>query len=203
MNPTKIQLSEDELALIQNAQLLLTKNAIMNKAVEVMGELHRMIQQLIAELEPPLPEEVLHSSAKISKGEKYEGLPWVMLDYPRVFGKGSVFALRTMFWWGNFISITLHVSGPYKERFKEVLMQNRLLLQECNFYLCVAEEEWRHDFATTNYVSLDRLNEQAVENILSVTDFCKLSVRIPLQLWNLSMSTADTLYRAVFNALKP
>ena len=201
MNPTKIQLSEDELAFVQNAQLLLTKNAIMNKAVEAMGEMHELIRRLIKELEPPLPAEVLASSGKISKGEKYEGLPWVMLDYPRVFGKDAVFAVRTMFWWGNFLSITLHLSGYYKQQFMDVLLQNRLLLQECNFYLCVSEDEWRHDFASTNYVSLDRLSEQAVENILSVTDFCKLSVRIPLQMWNLSVNTADTLYRAIFNAL--
>ena len=177
------------------------KNAIMNKAVEAMGEMHELIRRLIKELEPPLPAEVLASSGKISKVEKYEGLPWVMLDYPRVFGKDAVFAVRTMFWWGNFLSITLHLSGYYKQQFMDVLLQNRLLLQECNFYLCVSEDEWRHDFASTNYVSLDRLSEQAVENILSVTDFCKLSVRIPLQMWNLSVNTADTLYRAIFNAL--
>lgn len=203
MNPTKIQLSEDELSLVQNGQLLLTKNAIMDKAVDTMGELHGVIKVLLEELEPPLPEEVLASSGKISKGEKYEGLPWVMLDYPRVFKKQAVFAVRTMFWWGNFFSITLHLSGEYKERYKNVLLQNRLLLQECNFYICVGEDEWRHDFAPTNYVSLDRLQEQAVEKIISVTDFCKFSVRIPLQMWNLSMNTTDTLYRAIFNALKP
>ncbi|WP_127131873.1 hypothetical protein [Pseudoflavitalea rhizosphaerae] len=201
MNPTKIQLSEDELAFVQNAQLLLTKNAIINKAVEAMGEMHVLIQRLMKELGPPLPAEVLASSAKISKGEKYEGLPWVMLDYPRYFGKDAVFAVRTMFWWGNFFSITLHLSGVYKQQFREVLLRNRMLLQECNFYLCVGEDEWRHDFSPTNYVSLDRLSEQAVEDILSVTDFCKLSVRIPLQMWNLSVNTADTLYRAIFNAL--
>ncbi|RZS72516.1 hypothetical protein EV199_4437 [Pseudobacter ginsenosidimutans] len=173
----------------------------MNKAVEAMGEMHGLIQQLMKELEPPLPAEVLASSAKISKGEKYEGLPWVMLDYPKYFGKDAVFAVRTMFWWGNFFSITLHLSGVYKQQFRDVLLQNRKLLQECNFYLCVGEDEWRHDFAPTNYVSLDRLSEQAVEDILSVTDFCKLSVRIPLQMWNLSVNTADTLYRAIFNAL--
>ncbi|MBO9636227.1 MAG: hypothetical protein J7578_24205 [Chitinophagaceae bacterium] len=203
MNPTKIQLSEDELAFVQNGQLLLTKNAIIDKAVEVMGGMHGQIKKLMEELGPPLPAEVLGSSGKISKGEKYEGLPWVMLDYPRVFGKGAVFAIRTMFWWGHFFSITLHVSGPYKAMFKEVLMRNRMLLQECNFFICVSEEEWRHDFASTNYVSLDRLSDQAVENIFSVNDFCKLSVRIPLQMWNFSMETADTLYRAIFESLKP
>lgn len=203
MNPTKIQLSEDELALVQNGQLLLTKNAIIDKAVEVMGLLHEQIKTLMEELGGPLPAEVRASSGKISKGEKYEGLPWVMLDYPRVFGKEAVFAVRTMFWWGNFFSITLHVSGKYKKIYQSVILKNRMLLQECNFYLCVSDEEWRHDFAPTNYVSLDQLDGQAIENIVSVTDFCKLSVRIPLQMWNLSMTMTDSLYRAIFDSLKP
>lgn len=203
MNPTKIHLSEDELALVQNGQLLLTKNAIMDKAVEVMGELHGQLKGLLEELDMALPAEVMGSSGKISKGEKYEGLPWVMLDYPRVFGKEDVFAVRTMFWWGNFFSITLHLSGRYKKMYQPVLLKNRMLLQECNFYLCVSEDEWRHDFAATNYVSLDRLDDQAVTNILSVTGFCKLSVRIPLQMWNLSMTLTHTMYRAIFDSLKP
>lgn len=202
MNPTKIHLSEDELALVQNGQLLLTKNAIMDKAVEVMGELHGQLKGLLGQLDLALPAEVLASSGKISKGEKYEGLPWVMLDYPRVFGKEDVFAVRTMFWWGNFFSITLHLSGRYKKMYQPVLLKNRMLLQECNFYLCVSEDEWRHNFTPTNYVSLDQLDDQAVTNILSVTDFCKLSVRIPLQMWNLSMTMTDTLYRAIFDSLK-
>lgn len=203
MNPTKIQLSEDELALVQNGQLLLTKNAIMDKAVEVMGVLHGQVKELLEQQEPGLPDEVLAGSGKISKGEKYEGLPWVMLDYPRLFGKEDVFAVRTMFWWGNFFSITLHLSGRYKKMYQPVLLKNRMLLQECNFYLCVSEDEWRHDFASTNYVSLDQLDDQAVTDILSVTHFCKLSVRIPLQMWNLSMTMTDTLYRAIFDSLKP
>lgn len=203
MNATKIQLSEDELALVQNGQLLLTKNAIMEKAVGVMAQLHEQIKVLLEEVGEPLPAEALTSSGKISKGEKYEGLPWVMLDYPRVFGKEDVFAVRTMFWWGNFFSITLHLSGKYKYIYQSAILKNRLLLQECNFYLCISDEEWRHDFATTNYVSLDQLDGQAIENIVSATDFCKLSVRIPLQMWNLSTTMTDTLYRAIFDSLRP
>lgn len=191
------------MALVQNGQLLLTKNAIMDKAVEVMGGLHGQLKGLLEQQNLVLPAEALASSGKISKGEKYEGLPWVMLDYPRVFGKEDVFAVRTMFWWGHFFSITLHLSGRYKKMYQPALLKNRMLLQECNFYLCVSEDEWRHDFASTNYVSLDQLDDQAVTDILSVTDFCKLSVRIPLQMWNLCMTMTDTLYRAIFDSLKP
>ena len=64
-----------------------------------------------------LPEEVLIQSPKISRGENYNGLPYVMLDYPRCFGKEDVFAMRTMFWWGNFFSITWHLKGKYSKEY--------------------------------------------------------------------------------------
>ena len=41
-----------------------------------------------------LPAEMLFHSPKISKGENYKGLPYVMLDYPRCFGKTDIFAIR-------------------------------------------------------------------------------------------------------------
>ncbi len=34
-----------------------------------------------------------------------------MLDYPRAFGRDSIFACRTFFWWGRFFSLTLHLAG--------------------------------------------------------------------------------------------
>ena len=49
-----------------------------------------------------------------------------MLDYPALFKKDEIFALRTMFWWGNFMSITLLLSGGYKETFATVIEENCL-----------------------------------------------------------------------------
>ena len=54
---------------------------------------------------------IVQSTPKIAKGENYLQLPYVLLDYPRCFDKENIFAIRTMFWWGNFFSITLHLSG--------------------------------------------------------------------------------------------
>ena len=60
----------------------------------------------------PAADSLEPASAKISKGENM-GLPWVMLDYPRLFGQEDVLAIRTMFWWGHCFSVTLHLKGRY------------------------------------------------------------------------------------------
>ena len=93
-NFAKVQLSAEEMRLVRDAAWILTKNSVMGKVVAMFGELSGGWKE-----------------PKISKGENYKGLPWVMLDYPRVFGKEDVYAIRTFFLWGHAFSITLHLKG--------------------------------------------------------------------------------------------
>ena len=110
MNRAKVQLSEEELQLVQNAEWLLTKNRIISKVYEMFGSLADEYRATIVN-KRGLAEDVLKPAPKIFKGENYQGLPYVMLDYPRSFGKEDTFAVRTMFWWGHYFSITLHRLG--------------------------------------------------------------------------------------------
>ena len=125
---TKIHLSADELQLVQNAQLLLTKNTIIEKVYALFGELASELQQSSIYATRNLPAELLTLGPKISRGEKYKGLPYVMLDYPRCFGKEDIFAVRTFFWWGNFFSVTLHLKGKYQQLFIPYLQKQTALL---------------------------------------------------------------------------
>src|SRR5690349_3943554 len=126
---TKIQLSPFEMDLLNNSEWILTKNKIIKKAQRLLEEVQENIVHHVKESAINLPAEVIAISPKISKGENYLGLPWLMLDYPRYFGKenlrpegplsrqAGIFAIRTMFWWGNFFSTTFHLSGEYKKRY--------------------------------------------------------------------------------------
>jgi hypothetical protein len=113
MDSAKIQLSAEELSLVQNAGWLLTKNTIIEKVFALFGDVAHQMRDNFAAGEGIIPAEVLVPSPKISKGENYKGLPWVMLDYPRFFNREDAFAIRTMFWWGHFFSVTLHLKGAY------------------------------------------------------------------------------------------
>ena len=133
MDLAKIQLSKEELVLVQNADVLLTKNRIIKKVYELFGSIIPDMQQLLAR-NLRLPSAVFIASPKISKGENYLGLPYVMLDYPRCFGKEDIFAIRTMFWWGNFFSITLHLRGVYKNQFMPAVLQNLSFFGKKSFF---------------------------------------------------------------------
>ncbi len=113
MNGAKIQLSSSELELVTDTSWILTKNSIIERLVQGLAglsEAYRPIWEGAVLPGGPYP-----SSPKISKGENYKGLPWIVLDYPRLFGREDVLAVRTLFWWGHYFSVTLHLKGSHKD----------------------------------------------------------------------------------------
>ncbi|HXL58576.1 MAG TPA: hypothetical protein VN958_20075, partial [Chitinophagaceae bacterium] len=113
MANANVKLSKTELMLVCDEQFILTKNNIINKVYQLFGALSDHFFIGIKNTGNIFPLEVLTSYPKIYKGEQYKGLPYVMLDYPRYFVKDDAFAIRCLFWWGNFFSITLHLAGKY------------------------------------------------------------------------------------------
>jgi hypothetical protein len=196
----KIQLSQEELVLVQNAEWLLTKNRIIGKVYEMFGYLIDDVQTLLAG-NAIMSTDIFTVSPKISKGENYLGLPYVMLDYPRCFGKTDVFAVRTMFWWGHFFSTTLHLKGKYKQQLVRALKNNLPLLSAHHFFISVHEDEWRHDFDPGNYTAI-RSNEPAMfaDNI-EKKDFCKIAAKISLHDWNNISGQLLTHYKIIFEQL--
>src|SRR5689334_11584093 len=106
MNEAKIQLSTKEKELVSDANWILTKNAIMQKIKTMLAELMERQKNLCQRHHPLFSKEILSISPKISKGENYHGLPYLVLDCPRYFSIHQTCAIRTFFWWGNFFSVT-------------------------------------------------------------------------------------------------
>ena len=201
MSLAKIQFSEEELLLVQNAEWLLTKNRIIKKVYEVFGSMVPEIQKLFM-IPTVVPNEIFIASAKISKGENYQGLPYVMLDYPRSFGKSDIFAMRTMFWWGNFFSATLHLKGRYKSLLVPLLNSQIQVLAQENFSICISGDEWRHDFNPDNYVSIRSANEQTIVQNLMKNDFCKIAAKIPLQEWDGAVTKLLAFYQTLVGIMR-
>src|SRR5689334_6032402 len=119
MNQTKIMLSQKEMELVTRADWILTKNGIIKKVKQLFEELQEKQTEELKAHRSELPAAVFSFSPKISKGENYQGLPYLVLDHPRIFEKENILAVRTLFWWGNFFSTTLHVAGEYKKKLEK------------------------------------------------------------------------------------
>jgi len=184
MNVAKIRLSQKEMELINNPDWILTKNGILEKTKLLLENLQFLQQQYLQSRAVYLPEEVFKSLPKISKGENYKGLPYLILDYPRCFDKENICAIRIMFWWGNFFSCTLHLSGRYKQLFSPKIIASYPSLKEIDFFCCVQENEWEHHFEKSNYLPLFQMSKYDFETALHKNSFVKLAKKIPLQQWD-------------------
>lgn len=178
MDVTKIKLSTTELSLVTNHNFILTKNAVVGKVAALLGltasQFANNINQYV------LPIEAINSIPKIAKGENYQGLPWLMLDYPRFFSKQDVFAIRVFFWWGNFISITLQLSGKYQQAYEQNIIRNLVANPNNNWQLCCNEDAWQHNFNPNNYRSFSSFTTHELASL----PFIKLAKKIPLRQWD-------------------
>jgi len=177
---TKIQFLPAEMVLVSSPDIILTKNAILQKIKSFLEELQIKQQDILKKYSPQLSEELLNISPKISRGENYKGLPWLVLDNPRYFQHNNIFAVRTMFWWGNFFSITLHLSGKNKEDLLKKIMKKFSVLAESNFYVYTGQKEWEHDFDPNSYKRISALTKDELKKISAENSFLKLAIKFPI-----------------------
>ncbi|MEI9946884.1 MAG: hypothetical protein WDN26_22025 [Chitinophagaceae bacterium] len=182
--PAKIQLSSLEMELITNTNWILTKNNIIKKVIDLLGAVQAEQQDFFTTDSSSLPKEVIQTSAKISKGENYQGLPYLILDQPRFFNKENVFAIRHLFWWGNFFSSTFHLSGKYKETYQKKIIQAFSSLSEDDFFVCIHPDQWHHHFEEDNFVPINKLTAEQFEEIILGNTFIKLSKKVSLKEWD-------------------
>lgn len=199
---SKIQLSPFEQQLITNYEWLLTKNGILEKIKGSLGALQQRQQEVLQSAGGFLPPEVLTVSAKISRGENYLGLPYMILDYPRYFDRENIFAVRTMFWWGHFFSCTLQLSGIYKERYMPGIITAFDQLQSENFYISHNSSQWDHHFGEDNYTALQELNIVQFSNHLQSHPFIKMAKKISLDNWDTIDKKLFDTYRLLIGKLE-
>jgi hypothetical protein len=181
---TKIQLSQVEKELLNNSEWILTKNKVVKKAQRLFEEVQQNIVDYVNAQPGIFPRQVLDSSAKISKGENYLGLPWLMLDYPRHFKKENIFAIRTMFWWANFFSTTLHLSGTYVQQYGHAIINRYDHLAKSEFFICVHEEQWHHHLQKENYVRVNELSKNEFSTQITNATFIKIARKLDLAEWD-------------------
>ena len=183
--------------LVLNADWILTKNTIIQKVNQLLGQVLIHQQAYIQQAGNTLPAEVIGLSPKISKGDNYKGLPYLVLDYPRFFNRTAIFAVRTFFWWGNFFSITLHLAGHYKNILEPVILQSLPILRQQGFYICIHPDQWEHHFEESNYLLVPEISESAFQQEIVNRPFIKLAKKIPLEQWD----EAENILQAIFSQL--
>lgn len=198
----QIYFNQKEVDYINNSDFLLTKRKITEKIFGLLSNVQEAMIPALHLYKDVIPEEVLAISGKISRGENYESLPYLILDYPRYFKKEHVFAIRTMFWWGNYCSITLQLQGDYLEKYKCNIIPNLGTLRASgSYYICINETPWEYHFQDNNYVLLNSLSDKQIEDIIRSKEFLKISARVDfsqmLKLDNIALDFIDNMVQII------
>jgi hypothetical protein len=174
-----MEFTDKELQIIRDREFLLTKSVAISKTHEllvgVQSELRKSVHE--SDLKSIIGKNQL--SGKISKGENYRRLPYMVLDYPAIFSKEDIFAYRTMFWWGNFFSCTLHLQGSFLLRYRKHLSANIEQLASRDTFICVNSSPWEYHYEADNY----KLLQLSDLDVMNRHPFLKISKRIELKDW--------------------
>lgn len=174
--------SDEELSVLQNQEFLKLKNSVSEKVIAYLAEIERELHREINLSSFPFPEQTFLKAGKISRGEQYRLLPYFILDYPRLFSKEEVFAFRTMLWWGNHFSCTLHLAGPVLNSFRKSIISN--LQKEKDLYFCVNAEPWDYHYGEENYVQIKHLDQKKIVDQIEKNGFVKISAYISISEWH-------------------
>ena len=183
MKSAKIRLSEEEQNLVMNGDWILTKNKVLDQITGFLATLQLSQADWVGEHASLLPDEVWAVPAKLSKGEQYLGLPYRVLDYPRLFSGADMFAVRTLFWWGHYFTVNLILGGIWKQQTCDALIASFQALQGREIYICTGSDPWIHRISTEDYRDLATLSRVEWEKIIREQAFVKLTTRHELTDW--------------------
>lgn len=198
MLPANLTLSEEQRELMMNDRFILTKNAVLEQMEAFFGQLCNRIRVQV-EKAGFSDSELFITNPKISKGEQYQQLPWVMLDYPRLFNKTDSCAVRCFFWWGQYWSITLQLSGRFLLEYQQelaVFVNDRI--HEPDWYISTGDDPWQHDLHSGHYMPTTAVNQSYWQEERS---YLKLVKKIPLEQWDQISVLMEDNYSALIAIL--
>ncbi len=160
-----------------DADILISKRRIQDKIFTLLQQTQQALTRVVQH--QALPAAITTFTGKIAKGENYRLLPYMILDYPAAFSLEDIFAYRTMFYWGNFFSATVHLQGRYLQEHRQALYARAGALIARHVYISTGRSPWHYHYGADNYTPLTWQNKEKILH----DPFVKLSQKIALKDW--------------------
>jgi hypothetical protein len=177
--------TNEEIQAVLDSKFFYIKHSVTEKLLRLFGELEKTLTLSMKDYYFFSSEEIqVKEKGKIFRGENYRKLPYILLDCPRLFSTGTVFAFRSMFWWGKEFSFTLHLQGQAQELFRTKLTEQIQQLRGSDYFICVNSTPWEYHFEADNYQSLDAfLNHESkqLNRLLIENPFIKISRKLSIE----------------------
>ncbi len=192
-----MQLTEKENQIIFDTEFLIKKISIIDKVQTLFEDVRKSLFETIKYSDFVFPKNVDIEIGKIFKGENYQSLPYINLDYPKQFSNSDTFTYRTMFWWGNFFSSTLHLEGKSLEHYREIILNNLHELLNDEVYICINDSPWEYHYNSDNYILLSDFDTKNLNDLR----FLKLSKKNNLVDYNEVPKFAANFLKQILSVL--
>ncbi|MCS7078134.1 MAG: hypothetical protein NZ455_15585 [Bacteroidia bacterium] len=187
-------LSAYEVCILHDKAFFEAKHAIMQKWERFLSHTADEIYPFLSRSTCILPDEVKMSTPKISKGENYQGMPYMVLDYPRYFGKEDICVFRNILLWNRGLYSTWVFQGKYLP----LAVQSFSLPSEVEIYLHQNTDKWVHEISPGDILLEPSTYSNFILETLNKLDYLKFSAFLSFEQWNVGLS--DRVYK-VFSCL--
>lgn len=174
--------TQEELEALKDQRFLRIKQTLSDKVIHQLSMIERLLHKELKTSKFNFPDKAFLKAGKISRGENYQSLPYFLLDYPRLFTQEDVFAYRTMIWWGNEFSCTLHLGGTSLRKYAGKLKAR--LPKAKQLFFCIHNNPWEYHFGESNYLPIEKLSSKNITEQIETHDFIKISDKISLDNWD-------------------
>ena len=163
-----------------------------------MGETLTLLKQRHqADFETPVPLNALNG--KITKGDHYNGFPYMLLDYPNHFSKNEIVAVRNLISFGNGFYSTMHLRGHVVND----ALPRIAKINSTKAFVCTAHDEWLHHIDAQHWISVNDFSSSHHDQI-KTQGWLKLGVQLEInepETWTNALVEAYDIWSGVLSNL--
>ncbi|MCS7029278.1 MAG: hypothetical protein NZ519_11000 [Bacteroidia bacterium] len=187
IHTSEFLLSTYDLCIVHDKAFFMAKHAIMEKWERFLSYHAEKISQWLSKPACKLPDEVKSSTPKISKGENYQGLPYMVLDYPRLFTKQDTCAFRNILLWNRGLYSTWFFEGRY------IPMAVSLFSfpSNCELFLHQSVDKWTHELLSEDILLQQTTALDNIQKAAAKLNYLKISSFLPFEKWNTKLENEN------------
>lgn len=179
-----IDFTDYEIDFLSDSKIFPLKRALLDKLILLLDKIQQNLNVVCLDHNSYIPNEILSKKGKISKGENYNNQPYLVLDYPRYFNKNNIFCFRTIFWWGNYFSNALILSGSILDKYQNKIVQNLSEFKQPDWLFSVNEDPWKLESGKDNYIKISQLENELIIKHMQSYNYVKIARIYPISTYN-------------------
>ena len=161
-----LRLSGKELEFLGNQAIFPLKKQITGKIIAVYAAIEQDLRQEIGQNPFSFPELTLKRTGKVSKGENYRGQPYIVLDFPRLLQKDTIFLFRNVCLWGHYFIHVFILTGSLLETYRYSLTRNIEKIRQKDLLINTNDDPWELVIGTSKLVPARQVSEKKMAALI-------------------------------------